>query len=101
GKKAPEVEMNIEVLETSQVETTEDVNDAIDDEAFKKAELALAPPRVVKRKKKHLPMLTMEEAAMRMDLSDDKFMAYRSEEDQKLKVIYQRRDNTLGILEIE
>jgi putative sigma-54 modulation protein len=46
-------------------------------------------------------MLTMEEATMRIDLSGDNFLVYRGEEDQKIKVMYVRRDKTLGVIEVQ
>ncbi len=100
GKKPSEVEMNIHVLDRQKEELFE-VNDEIEEEAFHEIEEILHPPVVVKNKKKTIPVLTMEEASMRMDLTDDYFMVYRSEEDMKLKVMYIRRDKTLGVLEIE
>jgi len=100
GKKLSEIEMDIHILDRQKEDLIE-VNDEIEDESLFEMEEELKPPRVVKKKKKTIPVLTIEEAAMRMDLTDDYFMAYRSEEDMKLKVMYLRRDKTLGILEIE
>jgi putative sigma-54 modulation protein len=100
GKKLSEVEMDIHVLDRQKEDLLE-VNDQIEDESFIEMDEVLNPAMVVKKKKKTIPLLTIEEAAMRMDLTDDHFMAYRSEEDMKLKVMYVRRDKTLGILEIE
>ncbi|MCB1067823.1 MAG: sigma 54 modulation/S30EA ribosomal C-terminal domain-containing protein, partial [Simkania sp.] len=45
-----------------------------------------------------LKHLTLDEAVMKMELSDDHFMVYRSEEEQNLKVIYRRRDGSYGII---
>ena len=100
AKKLSEVEMAIHVLDRSR-ESLEEINDQIEEENFKEIESELKPPEIVKKKKKSVPSLTMQEAAMRMDLSHDHFMVYRSEEDQKIKVMYVRRDKTLGILEVE
>lgn len=100
GKKISEIEMDISVI-NRQREILEEINDQIEEETLEEVEKALKPPQVVRKKKKTIPLLTTEEAAMRMDLSHDNFMVYRSEEDLKLKVMYVRRDHTLGILEIE
>lgn len=100
GKKLSEVEMDIHVIDR-QKEMLLDINDQIEDETQREVEEDLRPAKVVKREKKSVPMLTLDEASMRMDLSDDHFMVYRSEEDQKLKVMYTRKDHTLGILEVE
>ena len=60
-----------------------------------------ALPKVVKKKKRPLKTLTIDEAVMKMELSDDNFKVYRSEEDQALKVIYRRRDGSYGVISPE
>lgn len=101
GKKPSEIEeRSIQVLD----QRTADLNffnDQIEEENLKKIEEEFRPPLVVKHKKRQIPMLTMEEATMRIDLSGDHFLVYRGQEDQKLKVMYVRRDKTLGVLETE
>ncbi|MBI5274646.1 MAG: ribosome-associated translation inhibitor RaiA [Chlamydiales bacterium] len=76
----------------------EDVNDQIDEESRKKTDQRFALPKIAKMKKLAIKTLTLEEAMMKMELSDDNFMIYRSEEDHKLKVIYRRRDATYGVI---
>lgn len=49
----------------------------------------------------HLKELTREEALMKMELSRDAFLVYRSEEDRRLKVLYRRKDGNYGIIEPE
>ena len=100
GKKLSEIEMEIHLIDRTQ-ENLEEINDEIDEETLHKMEEGLHPPAVVRRKKRMIPHLTMDEAAMRIDLSGDTFLVYRAEEDRKLKVVYVRRDNTLGVLEVE
>jgi len=100
GKKLAEMEFDINILEVP-TETIDDINDMIEDENFREMDEMLTPPKIAKKKKKSAHVLTINEAAMRMDLSDDHFMVFRSEEDQKLKIMYRRRDNTLGVLEIQ
>lgn len=48
-----------------------------------------------------LKMLTQDEAVMKMELSDDPFMIFKGEEDQKLKVIYRREDKNYSIVQIQ
>ena len=48
-----------------------------------------------------MKMLTQEEAIMKLELAGEHFLIYKGEEDQKLKVIYKRDDNNLGIVEVE
>jgi len=101
GKKPQEIEeKSIRVLD-QKTAYLDEINDEIEDVTVKKLEEEFAPPKVVKHKKRQIPMLTMEEATMRIDLSGDYFLVYRGQEDQKLKVMYVRRDHTLGILDIE
>ena len=55
-------------------------------------------PKIVGNDKRPLKTLTAEEAIMKMELSDDPFMIFREEKDQKLKVIYRRNDGHYGII---
>jgi len=43
-------------------------------------------------------MLTADEAVMKMDLSGDTFLVYRSQEEQKNKVIYRRKSGDYGVI---
>ncbi len=54
---------------------------------------------IVKQEKRPLKTLTYDEAVMKMELSQDAFLIFKSEEDQKLKVIYRRQDGHYGIIE--
>ncbi len=100
GKKLSEIEMDIQVIDRRQ-ENLEEINDEIEEETMHNVEDSLKPPAVVRRKKRMIPHLTVDEAAMRIDLSGDSFLVYRAEEDRKLKVLYVRRDRSLGVLEVE
>lgn len=100
AKKLTVMEFDIKILDMPK-ETLDDFNDMIEEENYHEMEEMLAPPKIMKVEKRIAHMLTESEAAMRMDLSSDSFMVYRSEEDQKLKVIYRRRNRGLGVLEIE
>lgn len=57
------------------------------------------PHHVVKQETRPLKTLTYEEAVMKMELSGDSFMIFKNEADQKLKVIYLRKDRNYGIIE--
>ena len=48
-----------------------------------------------------LKTLTQEEAIMKMEITDDPFLIFRSEEDQKIKVIYRREDRNYGLVQIQ
>lgn len=56
---------------------------------------------IVRRDKKPLKTLTAQEAIMKMELSGDHFLIYRSEEDKKIKVIYLMKDGNFGVIEPE
>lgn len=56
---------------------------------------------VVGKKKISLKELNMDEAVVKMELSNDPFLVYRSEEDHKLKVMYRRKDGNYGIIQPE
>lgn len=57
--------------------------------------------RVVGKKKISLKELNTDEAVVKMELSHDPFLVYRSEEDHKLKVMYRRKDGNYGIIQPE
>lgn len=100
AKNLAQAELSVNVLDRAKEELDE-INDDIEEENFVHIEKELEPPKIVKKKKRPLKTLTTEEAVMKMELTDDHFMVYRSEEDHKIKVIYVRRDQTLGIIEVD
>jgi putative sigma-54 modulation protein len=55
-------------------------------------------PQVIGSETYPLKTLTMEEAVMKMELSDDAFMPFRGEEDRAFKVIYRREDGHYGLI---
>ena len=89
------VEMDVLVLNASALD---DVNDAIEEETARKLEKESKPHEIVSTEKRPLKILTAEEAVMKMDLSNDTFRVYRSEEDQKLKIIYRRSDGNYAVI---
>ena len=99
-KEPKMVSMPVDIYEGTE-KYLEDINDAIEEETQERVESMMAPPKVVKEKKRNLKMLTNDEALMKLELSMDNFLVFRSEEDQKLKVAYRRRDNSYGLLQPE
>jgi len=57
--------------------------------------------QIIKVEKRPLKELTSGEAIMKIELSEDAFLIFRSEEDRKLKVIYRREDGDYGIIQTE
>lgn len=93
-------EMEVNVLEHVDREI-EEIDREIIDENNRSLEQWFSSPIVVKKKSRPLKMLTLDEAVMKMELSDDHFMIFRSEEEQNLKVIYRRRDGSYGVVSTE
>ncbi len=93
-------EMEINVLEGEKEDLAQIDRDIIDANN-NTLEIDYTLPKVVKKKKRPLKTLTLEEAVMKMELSGDHFLIYRSEEDQGLKVLYRRRDNSYGVVSPE
>lgn len=77
------------------------INEAIEIENAAREMEEYQQPKVVGSDSRPMKTLTTEEAVMKMELSDDAFMAFRSEEDRKLKVIYRRRDGNYGLILLE
>lgn len=88
-------EIDVEIHETFDLE---DINDQIEEQNRIEEEERFSLPKVAKKKKIPLKMLTTEEAMMKMELSNDHFMLFRAEDDQRLKVIYRRRDSSYGVI---
>jgi putative sigma-54 modulation protein len=59
------------------------------------------PHKVVASEARKLKLLNEDEAIMKMELSQDRFMVYRSEEDRQIKIIYRREDENYGIINLE
>ncbi|QVL58114.1 MAG: ribosome-associated translation inhibitor RaiA [Simkaniaceae bacterium] len=99
-KGVSSTEMEVNILEHAQHEI-EEINQEIIDANNQNLQKDYSLPKVIKKKKIPLKKLTIDEAVMKMELSDDNFKIYRSEEDQMLKVIYRRRDGGYGIVSPE
>ena len=100
GKKLSEAMMEMHVLDR-QKENLLEINDQIEDATQSEVEHDLEPPKIVEKREYSVPMLTVDEAAMRLELSDVSFLVFKSEEDQKLKVMYVGENHTFSLLEIE
>jgi putative sigma-54 modulation protein len=56
---------------------------------------------IVAKETMSLKTLTQEEAVMKMELSNDLILIFRSEEDHKMKVIYRRPDSNYGLVQVQ
>lgn len=97
GKGRSVVDMQINVLRRpfSDIDL---INEEIESENKIREMEQYQTPQVVGTDTRPLKMLTTEEAIMKMELSNDQFMVFRGEEDQKLKVIYRRKDGNYGLI---
>ncbi len=97
-KGIPAVEMEVEMVKSTLVE---EINDAIEEAHLHEIEQSLKPGSIVTKHKRPLKTLSVDEAIMKMDLSEEPFLVYRSEVDKKLKVIYKTDDKKhYGIIEL-
>ncbi|MFZ0564769.1 MAG: ribosome-associated translation inhibitor RaiA [Chlamydiales bacterium] len=100
-KGLSEIDVNVNVIEAEQISPLDDINDQIEEENLSQIEETLRPHKIVSRETRPLKTLSQAEAIMKMELSEDPFIVYRSEEDRKLKVIYSREDGNYGVIEPE
>lgn len=95
------VDMNVNVIRPHLDDEVNEVNADIEDANVQKIVDKYRPHHIVDQEKTPLKSLTFDEAILKMDLSQDVFLIFRSEEDQKIHVIYRRKDGNYGIIEVE
>ncbi|NGX42712.1 MAG: putative sigma-54 modulation protein [Chlamydiae bacterium] len=95
------VDLKVNVLKLPDEEELIDINMDIEDENQRSIMEKYKLHEIVKQKTIPLKTLTCDEAILRMELTRDAFLIFRSEEDQKLKVIYRRKDDNFGVIEVE
>lgn len=98
GTKVIDLEVNVLKQEPSFLE---EINDAIEEANLEDVDKEMKIPAVHKTKIRRLKQLNVNEAVMKMELSHDNFLIYRSEEDLKIKVIYRRKDNSYGVISLQ
>lgn len=94
------VDIHVNVIQPLQ-DDLKMINDDIEAETALRKEMATTIHPIVARETMKLKTLTQDEAVMKMEIMGDAFLIYRSEEDQKLKVIYRRKDDNFGQILIE
>lgn len=77
------------------------INDEIVAENANREEARYTLHQVVAKESIPLKTLTQGEAVMKMELSEEPFLIYRGEEDQKIKVIYRREDKNYSLVQIQ
>ena len=97
--KEPQGKMTVRVLEP--MSYVDEINDQIEEENRKEEEKLYKVHDVVATETLPIKMLTQEEAVMKLELSGDNFLIYKSEEDQALKIMYIRKDDKFGLIPVE
>ncbi len=77
------------------------INDEIEAESAVRAQEVIKMHEVVAKETMPLKTLTHDEAVMKMEISDDPFLIFRAEEDQKIKVIYRREDKNYSLVQVQ
>ncbi len=91
-----EVAMQVDIYAAPSDE--ELVNDEIVSENARLESDRFLPHKIVAQETRSLKTLTHDDAIVKMELSGDNFLIFRSEEDRKLKVIYRRSDGNYGMI---
>ncbi|NGX34139.1 MAG: Ribosome-associated factor Y [Candidatus Anoxychlamydiales bacterium] len=99
NKNLTSIDMRVHVLGGG--DELEDINDEIEQETLNQELEKYKIPKIVAKDTMPIKMLTQEEAVMKLELAGEHFLIYKGEEDQKIKVIYKRDDDNLGIVEVE
>lgn len=100
-KKLSSIDLDVLFLNKPYYRELEAINIEIEEENAKQAKKKLEPPHMTGKKTIPLKELKIDEAMMKLELSKDHFLLYRSEEDRKLKVMYRRNDGNYGIIQSE
>jgi len=77
------------------------INEDIEAENAEREQERFKLHEIVAQEKMSLKTLTQEEAVMKMEISDEPLLIFRSEEDQKIKVIYRRHDSNYGLVQVQ
>ncbi len=98
-KKHEEKPLSVEVIRPfTEDEEIAALNASLSAEEKEKQKKLFALHKVVKQKTLHLKTLTIEEAVMKMDLSQDAFLLFKGEHNKKLHLIYRRDDGDYGLM---
>ena len=86
NKAADVTEWSVQVLEPGQLrQAAEEGNTA-------------GAPRIIKTNNLPIRPMTIEDAALRLDSSQNEFIVFRDTDTDRVSVIYKRKDNNLGLI---
>jgi putative sigma-54 modulation protein len=77
------------------------INEDIEAETAEREEDRFKLHEIVAKETIPLKTLTQDEAVMKMEITDEPLLIYRSEEDHKIKVIYRRHDANYGLVQVQ
>ncbi|HCJ83492.1 MAG TPA: ribosome-associated translation inhibitor RaiA, partial [Parachlamydiales bacterium] len=99
-KGVPAIDLQVNVLQRPYDEVEEFNKEMEEEEEERKKEMAeaLLPPKIIGHETRALKELTIQEAIMKMELSEDPFLIFHDETDRHLKVIYRREDGNFGVI---
>lgn len=100
NKDLTTVDIHVNVIEPLK-DDVRIVNEDIEAESARKEAARYQLHQVVAKETMALKTLTQDEAVMKMEITDDPLLIFRSEEDQKIKVIYRREDSNYGLVQIQ
>lgn len=98
-KNHDSMDLHVSVFEG--VDEEQEINDEIESANQRSLAESFSPAKIISQEKRTMRTLTVDEAILKMDLSGDRFMIYRCEEDRKVKVIYRRDDGNYGVIGVE
>ena len=100
NKHLSEVDIHVNVIQGLKDDLSI-VNDEIEAESAKEDQKQYSLHQVVAKETMRLKTLTQDEAIMKMEITSDPFLIFKSEEDQKIKVIYRREDDNYGLVQVQ
>ncbi len=77
------------------------INEDIEAENARQTAEEMSLHQIVAKEIVKLKTLTQDEAVMKMEITGEPFLVYRSEEDKRLRVIYRRKDDNYAILVVQ
>ncbi|MBM3183770.1 MAG: ribosome-associated translation inhibitor RaiA [Chlamydiae bacterium] len=100
NKDVSTVDIHVNVIQPLRDDLRE-INDEIEAENAKKEAERFKLHKIAAKEVMKLKTLTQDEAVMKMEFTEEPFLIFRSEEDQKLKLIYRREDLNYGLVQIQ
>ena len=100
NKHISAVDIHVNVIQPLRDDLKE-INDDIEAENVRKESERFQLHHVVAKEVMKLKTLTQDEAVMKMECTEEPFLIFRAEEDQKLRVIYRRSDLNYGLVHIQ